>query len=129
MPPLLEIIKIHGSSANALKQWLWVGRTFPLTAERVAIGRHPKNDIPLYTGCKARHHAQLRRIQDDYYIEPLPQVVNYTLVNGVAVTGIRRLRDGDVISIDKIKFVYRTEDHAIANSESLEGGSTQKPKQ
>lgn len=71
---------------------------YPLTKERVRIGRARDSDITLPDQWLSRHHAEIRRRDDGYYIVDLGSK-NGTLVNDVRVAGERRLTAGDRISL------------------------------
>ena len=76
--------------------------------DRVTIGRRPTNDIPLHWDSRvSRVHAALERVGEDWAVMDDGLSHNGTWVNGERVTGRRRLRDGDTISVGATLVVYR----------------------
>ena len=68
--------------------------------ERITIGRRPSNDVALdWDSEVSRVHAALERTGEDWTVVDDGLSHNGTFVNGERVTGRRRLRDGDVISV------------------------------
>jgi pSer/pThr/pTyr-binding forkhead associated (FHA) protein len=115
VPPRLTIIRIAGFPADGQPAGIWVGQTFDLVKDRVVFGRARENDIPLFAFCKARHHGQLLRAGDDYYVEGFPGTPYPTLVNGAPVAGRTLLREGDVLSVYRVSLVYRRGSEADAH--------------
>ncbi len=72
----------------------------PLTGDRATIGRRPANEVALdWDSEVSRVHASLERAGDEWTILDDGLSHNGTYVGGERVTGRRRLRDGDVISV------------------------------
>jgi predicted component of type VI protein secretion system len=78
-----------------------------LTKERVTIGRHADNDIPLVDKAVSGHHAVVITILQDSFLEDLDST-NGTQVNGKAVAK-HPLSNGDVISIGRNTLRYEGE--------------------
>ena len=78
-----------------------------LTKERVTIGRHADNDIPLADKAVSGHHAVVITILQDSFLEDLDST-NGTQVNGKAVAK-HPLSHGDVISIGRNTLRYEGE--------------------
>lgn len=74
------------------------GRRIALGDEPVVIGRLPDCDIPVSDPNVSRKHAEIRRHGNEYLVADLGST-NGTRVNGAWVSGERRLRDGDEISV------------------------------
>ncbi len=74
------------------------GARWPVDREEVVIGRSPECDVVIPDRQVSRRHARLIRRGDAYFIQDLGSK-NGTHVNGVAVQGIYRLQDGDVIQV------------------------------
>ncbi len=70
----------------------------PLDKERVTIGRSRESDIFLPDQWLSRHHAEIVRKGDAFFVHDLGSK-NGTLLNGEPVAGERALRDGDVITL------------------------------
>lgn len=78
-----------------------------LTKERVTIGRHADNDIPLADKAVSGHHAVVITILQDSFLEDLDST-NGTQVNGKAIAK-HPLSHGDVISIGRNTLRYEGE--------------------
>jgi hypothetical protein len=74
------------------------GRNVTLGDDPVVIGRLPECDIAVTDPNVSRKHAEIRRHGNDYVVVDLGST-NGTKVNGSWVSGERRLRDGDEISV------------------------------
>lgn len=81
------------------------GQAFPLTRERVIIGRLGESDIVLGDPGASRRHAEVRREDGRYVISDLGST-NGTRVNGAAI-GERTLEEGDRISIGRTVLEFR----------------------
>lgn len=79
-------------------------RDFPLTKERVTIGRHADNDISLNDKAVSGHHAVVITILQDSFLEDLDST-NGTQVNGKQIAK-HPLSHGDVISIGRNTLRY-----------------------
>lgn len=79
----------------------------PLNKERVTIGRHSDNDIPLNDKAVSGHHAVVITILQDSFLEDLDST-NGTQVNGKQVAK-HPLSHGDVISIGRNTLKYEGE--------------------
>ena len=82
-------------------------REFPLSKERVTIGRHPDNDISLNDKAVSGRHAVIITILHDSFLEDLNST-NGTLVNGKQVAK-HPLASGDSISIGRNTLKYQSE--------------------
>ncbi len=74
------------------------GRRIDLSDKPVSIGRLPEADISLVDANVSRNHAEVRPLGNDYVVVDLGST-NGTKVNGTWVSGERRLRDGDEITV------------------------------
>jgi serine phosphatase RsbU (regulator of sigma subunit) len=87
------------------------------------LGRHPDCDIcELFkdVGGVSRHHAEIRRVGDQYVLEDKGSR-NGTLLNGQRVAGTVPLRDGDRIDICQIELTF------CADGGTSSGGSLDVP--
>ena len=82
---------------------------FPLTKPRITIGRARSSDVFLPDQWLSRHHAAIEQKQGAYYLLDLGSK-NGTLLNGERVSGDRRLRDGDIITLGEHVLAFSLED-------------------
>jgi len=88
---------------------------FPLSGEKIVIGRDPECDVPLSLDSQAsRHHAAIFADGRGWRIEDLGSL-NGTLVNRIRVPDAT-LTHGDQITIGDAEFIF--EDEAAAASET-----------
>jgi pSer/pThr/pTyr-binding forkhead associated (FHA) protein len=80
------------------------GETYPLTAARTSIGRHPAADIFLDDVTVSRNHALIERGDDGFVI------VDEGSLNGTYVNRVRTERhmlvDGDELQVGKYKLTF-----------------------
>lgn len=79
-------------------------RDFPLTKERVTIGRHADNDISLNDKAVSGHHCVVITILQDSFLEDLDST-NGTIVNGKQVSK-HPLSNGDTIRLGRNTLKY-----------------------
>lgn len=84
-----------------------VSKDFPLSKERVTVGRAPDNDIVLNDKAASGHHAVVITILQDSFLEDLDST-NGTQVNGRQVAK-HPLSNGDVITIGRNTLKYQGE--------------------
>lgn len=82
---------------------------FPLSKPRITIGRARSSDVFLPDQWLSRHHAAIEQRQGSYYLLDLGSK-NGTLLNGERVSGDRRLRDGDIITLGEHVLAFSLED-------------------
>jgi serine phosphatase RsbU (regulator of sigma subunit) len=82
---------------------------FPLSKPRITIGRARSSDVFLPDQWLSRHHAAVEQRNGAYYLLDLGSK-NGTLLNGERVSGDRRLRDGDVITLGEHLLVFSMDD-------------------
>ena len=76
--------------------------------ERLAMGRRPTADLPLpWDDEVSRLHAELVRKGDEWTLADDGLSMNGSFVNGEAVRGQRRLRDGDAIRVGATVIIFR----------------------
>jgi hypothetical protein len=81
-----------------------VGESFPLSGERMTIGRRPDSDVFLDDVTVSRDHALLVRRGSDFYLDDLGSL-NGTYVNRHRIES-HRLEDGDELQVGKFKLTY-----------------------
>jgi hypothetical protein len=81
------------------------GKAFPLTKDRVIIGRLGDSDIVLSDPGVSRRHAEVRREDDEFVMVDLGST-NGTMVNEATV-GERTLEEGDRITVGKTVLEFR----------------------
>lgn len=86
--------------------------------DRAIIGRHPGCHIVLRHAAVSRHHAQIQRRQNAWFIEDLASQ-NGTWLNGKRVVKPTPIADGDIIQICGFEFqFYQEADSAAGNTPS-----------
>ncbi|MEP6896037.1 MAG: FHA domain-containing protein, partial [Chloroflexota bacterium] len=70
-----------------------------ITAERVRIGRQDDNDIVLDNRYISRHHAELEKRGQDYFLIPSSNTSNALLLDGEPVMEATRLQNGAKIRV------------------------------
>ncbi len=99
-------------------------KEYTLDKERVTIGRHQDNDIPLNDKAVSGHHAVVITILQDSFLEDLDST-NGTQVNGRQIAK-HPLSHGDVISVGRNTLRYEGE---AAGSDEFERTMILKPGQ
>ena len=79
------------------------GQVIPIM-ERLEIGRALDCDISILEPSLSRKHAELHLIGDDLVVRDLGSV-NGTWVNAEKIDAEAKLKDGDVLQFDRIKFI------------------------
>lgn len=80
------------------------GEVFPLTGERMTIGRSPDAEVFLDDVTVSRNHALLVRRRDGLYIDDLGSL-NGTYVNRHRIES-HKLSNGDELQVGKYKLTY-----------------------
>jgi pSer/pThr/pTyr-binding forkhead associated (FHA) protein len=81
-----------------------VGQSFPMSGEKMTIGRSPETDVFLDDVTVSREHATLIRRGGDWYLDDSGSL-NGTYVNRQRVDS-HRLADGDELQIGKFKLTF-----------------------
>jgi FHA domain-containing protein/zinc ribbon protein len=81
-----------------------VGESFPITSDRMTVGRRPDCDIFLDDVTVSRDHALIVRRGDGIHIDDLGSL-NGTYVNRQRIES-HRLSDGDELQIGKFKLTF-----------------------
>lgn len=82
------------------------GRTIPLTAGRVVVGRSRECDVRVEDGNVSRRHFELVQDGPTAWVVADLGSTNGTEVNGRRVSGRKRLDDGDRITIGGTELVF-----------------------
>ena len=80
------------------------GESFPLTGDRITVGRRPESDVFLDDVTVSRDHALIVRRGSDYYLDDCGSL-NGTYVNRHRIDS-HRLADGDELQIGKYKLAF-----------------------
>jgi hypothetical protein len=91
--------------------------------ERLTLGRRSSADLPLNWDVEvSRLHAELVRKGDDWTLMDNGLSMNGSFVNGEAIRGQRRLRDGDAIRLGATVIIFRSpkDQESLATSASAE---------
>jgi hypothetical protein len=81
-----------------------VGESFPVTGERMTIGRRPDSDVFLDDITVSRDHALLIKRADDWHLDDCGSL-NGTYVNRTRIES-QKLEEGDEVQIGKYKLTY-----------------------
>jgi len=85
----------------------------PLVAERIAIGRHPDNDIVLdHDNSVSRRHASIDSLAGGWCVQDLGSHAG-TKVAGQDVIGARALRNGDELQLGRTRLVFRCNEPVV----------------
>ncbi len=71
----------------------------------ISLGRRGDNDIIIKDPYISKQHFQIIEDEDEYYLEDLNSV-NGTYLNGDRIIDIIRLKDGDIIKVGQIEFLF-----------------------
>src|SRR5918999_3632342 len=79
----------------------------PPAVERMTVGRRSSNDVALPWDTEvSRVHAELQRIGEDWTLADDGLSRNGSFVNGVRLSGRRRLKDGDTLRFGGTTVAY-----------------------
>ncbi|MGO9901440.1 MAG: FHA domain-containing protein [Solirubrobacteraceae bacterium] len=80
------------------------GEAFPLSSQRITVGRRPDSDVFLDDVTVSRDHAVIVRRGSDYYLDDCGSL-NGTYVNRRRIES-HQLGDGDELQIGKYKLAF-----------------------
>jgi serine phosphatase RsbU (regulator of sigma subunit) len=92
---------------------------YPLSRDRVTIGRSRESDIFLPDQWLSRHHAEIRRVGVGFVVVDLGSK-NGTLLNGDQVASNQILHDGDIITLGEHILTF-SDDRAVDEEAAPEG--------
>ncbi|MCG8569266.1 MAG: FHA domain-containing protein [Spirochaetes bacterium] len=80
---------------------MFKGKNIPLIS-KVTVGREKNNTIVIDSQLVSRHHAEIHKIKNEYFIKDMDST-NGTFVNNVKITPLKyyRLHKDDLVSIGK----------------------------
>jgi hypothetical protein len=104
IPVELEEVVSHGPALVIRAGGGRVGESFPLSRERMTVGRRPDADVFLDDVTVSRDHALLIRRGDDWYLDDCGSL-NGTYVNRSRIES-HRLEDGDELQVGKYKLSF-----------------------
>lgn len=73
--------------------------------ESLSLGRRGDNDIVIKDPYVSKNHFQIVEDENNYYIEDLDSA-NGTYVNGQRLEDIVELKNGDIIKIGNVEFLF-----------------------
>lgn len=89
------------------------GQIFHLDKDAIVLGRHPDCDVVVDLGAVSRQHAQIVRIEGEFFVEDLNSR-NGTFVNDQRIEGRRKLAEGDELKICDVAFQFHEDALAAA---------------
>lgn len=90
-----DIVPSEGTATLTLPD----GRRVVLDQEKVTLGRLPECELAVADANVSRRHAEVRRGPDNSWVVEDLGSTNGTKVNGLRISGARRLEDGDEITV------------------------------
>lgn len=91
--------------------------------DTVTVGRRTDNDILIPNMMVSGHHAEIRKIEQKYYLADL-QSTNGTLVNGVRIDDKTEIHHYDHIVLGNVEFVFLIDDNARVNIDQIRSSPT-----
>lgn len=73
--------------------------------DAISLGRHRDNDIEIKDPFVSKRHFQIIEDEGEYYLEDFNSS-NGTYLNGDKIFDIIRLKDGDIIRVGQIEFLF-----------------------
>lgn len=73
--------------------------------EAISLGRHGDNDIVIKDPYVSKQHFQIIKDEGKYYLDDLNSA-NGTSLNGGKVLDVVKLKNGDIIKIGQIEFLF-----------------------
>ena len=104
IPVELDAVVAQGAALVIRSGGNRVGESFPITSDRMTVGRRPDCDIFLDDVTVSRDHALIVRRGDGIHIDDLGSL-NGTYVNRHRIES-HRLGDGDELQVGKYKLTY-----------------------
>ncbi|HIE57803.1 MAG TPA: FHA domain-containing protein [Anaerolineales bacterium] len=75
------------------------GKRYPLTKDRITLGRAADNDIVVDSKIVSRYHATLERVEGGYRFVPLPDATNLVYLDGYPLYDPQLLQNGNILRI------------------------------
>lgn len=73
--------------------------------DEILLGRHRNNDIIIKDPFVSKEHFRIIKDGDQYFLEDLGSA-NGTLVNQKKIEDVRKLKNGDIIQVGQIQFLF-----------------------
>src|SRR5436305_14078203 len=99
------------------------GKTIPVPAAGLSVGKRPDNDLVLQDDFVSRAHARFYLENDALWVADAGST-NGTFVNGIQVQSVR-LRPGDEIQVGSSLLRYRSGPQAVIRGDLFAGGVSQ----
>lgn len=93
--------------------------------DNLSIGRSAHNQIVLDDAKVSRQHAEIRRVEGNYYRLSDLASSNGTWVNGQRLTVPKDLKDGDIIEIGSVKMQFIDLECGVCNKMTMSPGTIQ----
>lgn len=72
---------------------------------KITLGRNQENDIYIKDPFVSKRHFQIIEDEEDYYLEDLDSA-NGTYLNQEKIEDVVKLRNGDIIKVSNIEFLF-----------------------
>jgi pSer/pThr/pTyr-binding forkhead associated (FHA) protein len=102
------------------------GRSYPIPAGGLLIGRHASCHVVLASVRASRRHARVVPSPDGYTLHD--DSTNGVVVNGVRVDGTSLLKEGDIIGIGETAFRFNSDAEGSGPDRSMFAGAPASPR-
>lgn len=113
-----SLVRTHSMADLQVLMGAEPGRSFPLSADEIIVGRNPDCGVFLNSPSVSRQHARISHRNGSFLVEDL-QSRNGTYVNGELLLRPRVLHDGDQVTICETTLIFRLRTPEADDSESL----------
>ena len=102
------------------------GRSYPVPADGLLIGRHASCHVVLASVRASRRHARVMPGANGYTLHD--ESTNGVVVNGARVSGTALLKEGDIIGIGETAFRFNSDGDASGPDRSMFAGAPAAPR-